>query len=215
MLPGWPLGRLGAPSSPSDGRLRARESVMSGGGEEKKPEAMGEEAVSTQIDSLRGRIKLLLGLLLLALLAAIGGGAYSFIQIGKLQHQITALEEAAKKAEHGADPAVEGIDKPTREPGQVHPLGNFVVNLMDPGQVRYVNCRIEVEVEDPEIIKDITGREAQFKDAVISLLGAQTYEDLVGVEGKTKLREELMVRFNKLLSKGQIARVYLTEFVIQ
>lgn len=188
---------------------------MSGGGEEKKAEPMGEEAVSAQIAGLQSRIKLLMALLALALLLAIGAGAYAFTQVGAVKHDLAAVKEESEKAAAGAEPAVEGIDKPTREPGVVHPLGNFVVNLMDPGQVRYVNCRIEVEVEDAEIVKEITGREAQFKDAVISLLGAQTYEDLVGVEGKTKLREELMVRFNKLLSKGQIARVYLTEFVIQ
>jgi flagellar basal body-associated protein FliL len=35
------------------------------------------------------------------------------------------------------------------------------------------------------------------------------------VEGKSRLREELLVRFNRILPQGQIARVYLTEFVVQ
>jgi len=102
-----------------------------------------------------------------------------------------------------------------RHVGTIHPLGNFVVNLLDPGNVRYVNCRIEIEVEDSATIKEITARDAQFKDAVISLLGNQSYEDLLGTEGKAQVRKELMVRFNRMLRSGQIARVYITEFVVQ
>ena len=46
-------------------------------------------------------------------------------------------------------------------------------------------------------------------------MGNQSYEDVLGVEGKARLREELLIRFNRLLPEGQIARVYLTEFVVQ
>jgi flagellar basal body-associated protein FliL len=90
-----------------------------------------------------------------------------------------------------------------------------VVNLVDPGNVRYVNCKIEVEVEDKELAALLTDRQAQLKDAAISLLGARTYEELAGLEGKTRLREELTARFNRLLPTGQVARIYFTEFVIQ
>ncbi len=183
--------------------------------EKKGAEVMSDEAISGRVKSLEGRNKLLLVLLAVSLLAAIGSGAFGFMQTSKLSHQIASLQDGVAKAEANREEAVDGIARPTKEPGVVHPLGNFVVNLMDPGNVRYVNCRIEVELEDEAVVKEIDGRTAQFKDAVISLLGSQTYEDLVGVEGKTKLREELLVRFNRLLSSGQVARVYLTEFVIQ
>ena len=104
---------------------------------------------------------------------------------------------------------------PAREVGELHPLEPFVVNLLDPANLRYVNCRVELEVEDAGTIKEIKLREAQIRDAAIDLLSNQPYEDVLGSEGKSRLREELLVRFNRVLSEGQISRVYITEFVVQ
>ena len=46
-----------------------------------------------------------------------------------------------------------GVATSGHEVGTIHPLGNFVVNLLDPGNVRYVNCRIEVEVEEASLVR--------------------------------------------------------------
>ena len=178
-------------------------------------ELMQDDAVDQQIASLQRKSKLLLMMLVMALALAAGSGAYAFLSVKSVGEQVDGLRATAEKMDAGKEDAIENMTEPQRKVGIIHPLGNFVVNLLDPGNLRYVNCRIELEVDDSTVVKEITAREAQFKDAVISLVGNQTYQDVLGVEGKSRLREELMVRFNRLLPNGQIARVYLTEFVVQ
>jgi len=176
---------------------------------------MQGEDLDGQVEALQGKVKLLLILLLLALLTAVGAGGYAFMSVKGLTAEVGDVKEVVAKSAAGVEKALPELAAGSRHVGTIHPLGNFVVNLLDPGNVRYVNCRIEVEVEDSATVKEITTRDALFKDAVISLLGNQTYEDLLGIEGKAQLREELMVRFNRMLPSGQIARVYITEFVVQ
>ena len=177
-------------------------------------ELMQEGELEARVQKLQSRTKLLLLMLVLTLALAVGSGAYAFISVKGMGTEVQAMRDRAEKVDAGREDALEGI-KAERPLGIIHPLGNFVVNLLDPGNLRYVNCRIELEVDDSTVVKSIQQREALFKDAVISLVGNQTYEDLLGVEGKSRLREELLVRFNRLLPQGQIARVYLTEFVVQ
>lgn len=177
-------------------------------------ELMQDEAFETTLANLQKKTKLLMILLIVAMVLALGSAGFAFISVKSLKEQVTSAKEVVQKVDSGGEDAV----KPTganAEVGVIHPLGNFVVNLLDPGNLRYVNCRIELEVADSTMVRQINSREAQFKDAVISLLGNKTYEDVMGLEGKTRVREELMVRFNRLVTEGQIARVYLTEFVVQ
>jgi flagellar FliL protein len=176
---------------------------------------MQGEDLDGQVEALQGKVKLLLIVLGLTFLVAAGAGGYAFMSVKGLTQEVGDVKEVVAKRAAGVEKAMPEMAAGARHVGTIHPLGNFVVNLLDPGNVRYVNCRIEVEVEDQATVKEITARDALFKDAVISLLGNQTYEDLLGIEGKAQLREELMVRFNRMLPSGQIARVYITEFVVQ
>lgn len=177
-------------------------------------ELMQDEAFEAVLSRLQKRTKLLTTLLVLALALAIGSAAFAFTSVKNLEKKVTAAKEVVEKIDSGGEKPLEAIGEESVV-GVIHPLGTFVVNLLDPGNLRYVNCRIELEVGDSGVVKQVNAREAQFKDAVISLLGNKTYEDIMGIEGKTRVREELMVRFNRLITEGQISRVYLTEFVVQ
>jgi flagellar FliL protein len=179
-------------------------------------ELMNEgDAIEQKLEALQKRSKMLTLLLLVSLAVAVGSGAFAFITSRSVGAEVQAVRQATEKTGDEGEVAIEEMADAAREVGVIHPLGSFVVNLLDPGNLRYINCRIELEVEDSDTVRAVTAREAQFKDTVISLLGNQSYEDVLGVEGKARLREELLIRFNRLLPEGQIARVYLTEFVVQ
>ncbi len=176
---------------------------------------MQGDDLELQVMALQKKSKLLMILIGVSTLTAIGGIGYGVSSAGATAAEITTLREAIEKVDSGAEEAIDGVVVDERKVGVLLPLGNFVVNLVDPGNVRYVNCRIEVEVEDEELAAELGKREAQLKDAVISLLGSRTYEEIAGLEGKTRVREELTARFNRLMPEGQVARIYFTEFVIQ
>jgi len=67
----------------------------------------------------------------------------------------------------------------------------------------------------PEFGNEIGNRKSQLRDVIISTLSAKTSDQLRTPEGKEALKEELKERINSVLAKGQIARVYFTEFAIQ
>jgi flagellar FliL protein len=58
-------------------------------------------------------------------------------------------------------------------------------------------------------------RRSQVRDILISVLSSKTSKELKSPEGKEALKQELKERVNSVLAKGQIARVYFTEFAIQ
>jgi flagellar FliL protein len=174
------------------------------------------QGLEAEVAALQGRIRKLLILLMVSIVLALGAGAYAFVASRGAAHEIESVRAEMQKAEgEGGEHALPGVEKSAPPVGVIHTLGSFVVNLMDADNVRYLSCKIELELEDEALIEAIKAREAQFKDTVISLLGAMSYQDVLGPEGKSRVREELLVRFNRQLDKGQVARVYLTEFVVQ
>lgn len=97
----------------------------------------------------------------------------------------------------------------------VHSLGQFTVNLKGTGGGRIL--RMEVQVETTEAsLATIEAQTALLRDAVITLASDHTYADVEGLDGKTRLRDELLGRVNTLLPEaGRVERVYFTEFVVQ
>ena len=183
--------------------------------EEGEEDLMQGEDLEHQVAALGKKLRLLMIISVLAVVVAIGGISFGIIRSASMATEVDRLREVVLKVDSGNEEALRGILDDERKVGAIHSLGNFVVNLVDPGNVRYVNTRIELEVEDAEFLPQILKRDAQLKDSVISLLGSRTYEELTGLDGKTRLREELTARFNRLLPEGQVARIYFTEFVIQ
>ena len=176
---------------------------------------MQDEEAETPVDRLAKRVRLLAIILVVLILLLAGGIGFGFTQRSELATELTALRAEVAKQDTGKEKAIEGMVVDQRRVGSLYDLGDFVVNLVDPGNVRYANCKIEIEVESAELLAVIEGRKALFRDAVVSVIGSHTYTELAGMEGKVRLREELVARFNRLMPKGQVARVYFTEFVIQ
>ncbi|MGE5507370.1 MAG: flagellar basal body-associated protein FliL [Chitinophagales bacterium] len=147
------------------------------------------------------------GLLILgvaALLVASMGSAFLAVTFlgktaGAAKPAATAEGEAPKKAEVG----------PTQE------VGNFTVNLADAGERVYIKAGVAFELSNAEAQAELTSREAQVKDIIISVLGAHTQADVAALAGKEKIKGEIRDRVNKLLSKGRVANVFFTEFVFQ
>ena len=110
--------------------------------------------------------------------------------------------------------ASEGSSAVGRSERAVYDLGRFSVNLRGAGggRVLRMNVQIEVHEQDMGILEE---RHPQLRDGVLTLASDYTYSDLEGLEGKTRLRDELLGRLNSLLGDIRIERIYFTEFVVQ
>lgn len=123
--------------------------------------------------------------------------------------------EAAEVDEDGNPIEVADGEPDPDEVRVVHSLGQFTVNLKGTGGGRIL--RMEVQVETTEAgLPTIEEQTALLRDSVITLVSDYTYADVEGLDGKTRLRDELLGRVNTLLPEsGRVERVYFTEFVVQ
>lgn len=163
----------------------------------------GQEAVGKSKKILGFSPGLLIFGVALLLIASMGSAFLAVTFLGKSsgEGKAAAAEAEAKKK------------KP--EVGPTQEVGNFTVNLADTGERVYVKAGVAFELASAEVQAELTGREAQVKDAVIMVLGAHTQADVAAPEGKERIKVEIRERVNKLLGTGKVRNVFFTEFVFQ
>ncbi len=99
--------------------------------------------------------------------------------------------------------------------GVVAPLDPFIVNLSDTAGKRYLKITIQLELSNELLSQELHNKMPQIKDSVITVLSSKTSDDVLTIEGKFKLKEQILRRINKLLKTGVVKNVYFVEFVIQ
>lgn len=140
--------------------------------------------------------KLPLALILVAVLVGVGG----FVGWTQLRG---GSSQGSEKALPATPPPVVSI-KP------------FVVNLQDPGDIpRYLKLDFDLELRPGSQVKEVETRMSEIRDAVIVLLGSKKSTDLATVEGKDRLRDEIIIRVNSRLHNATANRVFFKEFIIQ
>ncbi|MBF0460991.1 MAG: flagellar basal body-associated FliL family protein [Magnetococcales bacterium] len=170
---------------------------------------MAEESEKEAKEAGGGGSKLLKILIpVVALLLGAGGGYMA--GHGSAEKQV----EEAKALQ--PEPKAGDVAKDTNAMvGDMYKLEPFVVNLNEPKGSRYLKATIQLEMSTPDLKSELDRRSAQLQDVILALLTSKTFQELQALEGKFRLREELLSRINALLVNGTIARVYFTEFVIQ
>ena len=98
-------------------------------------------------------------------------------------------------------------------------LGEFVVNLADPGSMRYLKTNVVLEVSGTINSGGGHGGEGgadpKLRDAVIEVLSSKKLADLTAPGGKDQLRKDIMAAVNKRLEDAKVVDVYFNEFAMQ
>ncbi|MCL5103180.1 MAG: flagellar basal body-associated FliL family protein [Armatimonadetes bacterium] len=101
-------------------------------------------------------------------------------------------------------------------------LGEFIVNLADSAEIRYLKTNIVLEVEGAAAIGSgekggEAGGDPGVRDAVIQVLSSKHFAELVNPKGKEALKKEVVVAVNKRLEKSgtKAVDVYFSEFAMQ
>jgi len=149
-----------------------------------------------------------LAILALALFLAGTGAGYAasmFIPGTGQAEEEASLEEAdGEEAEEEAAVA----------DGSILSLGEMLVNLRGNGGGRLL--RMEVQVEgSTEAIARCDGRQAQVRDAILTVASDYSWAELEGTHGKMRLHDEILGRINGILRPDRVERVYFTRFVVQ
>ena len=121
--------------------------------------------------------------------------------------------------------------------GIMYKLDTKVVNLADPGGLRYLQTVIVLEFhpmlasyfakeentgneDDEEVgcekfLASIDARRPVIDDIIMTILSDKTYSEIATVKGKTALKQELMDAINTALGYQGVINIYFTEFVVQ
>ncbi|MDZ4163829.1 MAG: flagellar basal body-associated protein FliL [Smithellaceae bacterium] len=112
-------------------------------------------------------------------------------------------------------PTAEAVKKEPAPVSAMYAMEPFVVNLMDDQGGRYLKVVIQLEVNDEKIVPELNRIKPKLRDAVLDLLSAKSFKDLMDPAGKQQLREEVVLRLNAHLTEGKVLKVFFTEFVVQ
>ena len=89
------------------------------------------------------------------------------------------------------------------------------MNLADQEQLRYLKMSIKLELDRPEAETDFPEKLPAIRDALLVLFTSKESQSLRTINGKRRMREEILIRANGVMSKGNVTKVFFTDFIIQ
>lgn len=151
----------------------------------------------------------------LVLLIGIGIGAYLLTSSSSPDQapetQVASTAPANPVKQVGTGPG----KSQSNQIGPMVEIEEFIVNLLDMDTTRYLKANITLEVDSEITVEEIQARMSQVRDAILLLAGNKNFSELRDLQGKMQLRAELLGHINTLLEKGQVNKIYFTNFVIQ
>lgn len=112
-----------------------------------------------------------------------------------------------KSSGHGEDGA--------GDEAHIFEVTDVIVNPAGTGGTRFLSASVGFEVEDKETMDLFEARQAQIKDALITILGSKNIEQLTDMKQKEIARLQIKKRVAQLLDTEELMAVYFTDFVIQ
>ena len=98
-----------------------------------------------------------------------------------------------------------------------YPLGEFQVNLDEPGYRRYVKVTVHVGFKNQKLEDELNDKDVnvQIRSAVTSILRSKKVEDLKSLEGCENVQKQIEEKINTIIKTNKIDNVYFTDILIQ
>ena len=175
-----------------------------------------DDVVKTPKKSKRGLIKWLAIGLGIVLLVATSVGASIFV----VKSMLTVNENNTEQKSSNTKPKEE--KKKQKEPKiavyyKFDPP--FVVNIQGQATSRFLQLTLEAMTYDQTVTTEIDQSMPVIRNNILLLLSSLTYEQVSTLEGKQKLREDILKEIQNVLKekigKPGVEEVYLTSIVMQ
>lgn len=127
-----------------------------------------------------------------------------------------ASHEPAKETEKATEQKSEGESGKEGEGGaSIFVVKDLIINPAGTNGTRYLLTTVGFEVSSPEAQKELEKKDMQVRDALNSVLGSKGLDELVNIEERPKLRDELSEKISEILKTGSLKNVYFSKFIIQ
>jgi flagellar protein FliL len=95
-------------------------------------------------------------------------------------------------------------------------LETFTLNIDDPDQRAYLRVGIDLGLDrDPKESGGTTPPTAVVRDTILNVLMATKLQDVTTVEGKRKLKDQILVALQQRVPDMAVREVYFTDFLVQ
>lgn len=123
----------------------------------------------------------------------------------------------AEEAGHGKEAeAGHGDEKGSHSaPGAVHTVSDMVLNPAQSGGSRFLMVSVAIGVGDEATAKEMEGRDAELRDAILTVLGGKTVNELADIARRDSLKMELKQTVGALVPGGKVSDVFFPQYVIQ
>lgn len=132
------------------------------------------------------------------------------------------IEAPRRPGSETAPPPAQGSSGAEGDPAAAESVGPiniefkpFTVNLNDVSGKRYLKLAMSIEADNEALAGEINAKMPQFRDIILLLLSSLSYDDIATLDGKMRLRNQMLNRINTQLSTGKIKNIYFSEFVVQ
>ncbi len=198
--------------------------------EKEKPGAAGTEAAPAK---KKGKLKFLIVFVVFVLLAGAGGGGFYYwrsmsVAAAEKQDKKSSSKKSDKEADgenaESNDTKATTLPKPLQnalpddeDVKKIIEIPPFIVNLADTEQARYLRMTVSlgVNLEGAENDKPNQLFLTRVRNAMLAILSDKRSDEILNVEGKTKLRKELLEAAKAASADPEVKAIYITDFIVQ
>ena len=83
------------------------------------------------------------------------------------------------------------------------------------GGDQFIWLKVNLEVLGQESLTELKAREGVIIDTLIGILNEKSFDELETIQGKLRLKDQMMVQVNKFLPNGVVQNIYFSEFAVQ
>lgn len=183
-----------------------------------------------------GKKFLIIGILAVLLLGGGGGGFYFWrASASTVDGETAAKKKGSKRSEAKSEEHDAGDADTKKEPGagngsalstslpndedvkEIVELPPFIVNLADTEQARYLRMTVSLGIEGEEGKSEKPDQLfiTRVRNTILAVLSDKKSEEILSVEGKSKLRKQLLEAAQAASEEPKVHAIYITDFIVQ
>ena len=139
----------------------------------------------------------------LILLGAGGGGVVAY-------SQYTSIATMGYEG-----PATEEEEEEPIDYGEFMEMESLIINPSGTDGTRYLMIKIGLESKKSKALEEVKEKAIVLRDAILRDLSARPVDEFAAIEQRNQIKEELREVINGILEKGEVTRLYFTQYVLQ
>lgn len=102
-----------------------------------------------------------------------------------------------------------------RDYGEFIRIDGMIINPAESDGKRFLMVDLGLESSSSAALSELERKEIVVRDTILKVLGSRTVQQLVSLEDRTAMKEDILDAVNSVLVRGKIEYLYFTQYVLQ